>query len=79
MNFSLTLIGTVILATAIAGYIFNKLSLWARCILFVAAFILFFAPTGLQFMWIHGIVAFTSVAIFYYNWRTKETVHETSD
>ena len=79
VNFSLTLIGTVILATAIAGYIFNKLSLWARCILFVAAFILFFAPTGLQFMWIHGIVAFTSVAIFYYNWRTKETVHETSD
>ena len=79
MNFSLTLIGTVILSTAIAGYIFNKLSLWARCILFVAALVLFFVPTGLQFMWIHGIVALTSVAIFYYNWRTKETVHETSD
>ena len=79
MNFSLTLIGTVILSTAIAGYIFNTLSLWARCILFVAALVLFFVPTGLQFMWIHGIVALTSVAIFYYNWRTKETVHETSD
>lgn len=79
MNFSLTLIGTVILSTAIAGYIFNKLSPWARCILFVAALVLFFVPTGLQFMWTHGIGALTSVAIFYYNWRTKETVHETSD
>ena len=69
VNFSLTLIGTVILATAIAGYIFNKLSLWARCILFVAALVLFFAPTGLQFIWIHGIVALTGVAIFYYNSR----------
>ena len=79
VNFSLTLVGTVILATAIAGYIFNKLSLWARCILFVAALILFFAPTGLQFISVHTIVALTSVAIFYHNWRTKETVHETSD
>ena len=69
VNFSLTFIGTVILATAIAGYIFNKLSLWTRCLLFVAAFILFFAPTGIQFMWIHGIVTLTSVAIFYYNNR----------
>ena len=67
VNFSLTLIGTVILATAIAGYIFNRLSLWTRCVLFVAAFILFFAPTGLQFIWVHAIAALTSVAIFYYN------------
>ena len=78
-NFSLTLIGTVILATAIAGYIFNRLSLWTRCVLSVAALILFFAPMDVQFVWIHGIVVFTSVAIFYYNWRTKETIHETSD
>ena len=69
VNFSLTFIGTVILATAIAGYIFNKLSLWTRCILFAAAFILFFAPTGIQFVWIHGIGALTSGAIFYYNSR----------
>ena len=79
LNFSLTLIGTVILATAIAGYIFNKLSLWARGILFVAAFILFFAPTGLQFMWVHAIVILASIAVFYYNWRTKGAAHETSD
>ena len=79
LNFSLTLIGTVILATAIAGYIFNKLSLWARCILFVAAFILFFAPTGLQFMWVHAIVILASIAVFYYNWRTKGAAYETSD
>ena len=69
VNFSLTFIGTVILATAIAGYIFNKLSLWTRCVLFAAALILFFAPTGIQFVWIHGIAALTSVAIFYYNSR----------
>ena len=79
VNFSLTLIGTVVLATAIAGYVFNRLSLWMRGILFVTALILFFAPTGMQFVWIHGIVVLASVAIFYYNWRTKETVHETSD
>ena len=71
VNFSLTLIGTVILATAIAGYIFNKLSLWTRCVLFVAAFILFFAPTGLQFIWVHAIAALTSVAIFYFNFTVR--------
>ncbi len=68
-NFSLTFIGTVILSTAIAGYIFNRLSFWARCILFAAALILFFAPTGIQFVWIHGIGALTSGAIFYFNSR----------
>ena len=76
VNFSLTLLGTVILATAIAGYVFNRLSFWMRCILFVAALILFFAPTGMQFVWIHGIVALTSGVIFYYNWRKKESPHE---
>jgi TRAP transporter 4TM/12TM fusion protein len=76
VNFSLTFIGTVILATAIAGYIFNKLSLWTRCILFAAALILFFAPTGIQFMWIHGIVTLTSVAIFYYNSRQPSTISD---
>ena len=76
VNFSLTLIGTVILATAIAGYIFNRLSFWMRCILFVAALILFFAPTGMQFIWIHGIVALTSGVIFYFNFtlRSNEIV-----
>ena len=75
-NFSLTLVGTVIFAAAIAGYIFNRLSLWARGILFAAALILFFLPTAAQFMWIHGIVIVASIAIFYYNGRTKETHHE---
>ena len=74
VNFSLTLIGTVILATAIAGYIFNRLSFWTRCVLFVAAFILFFAPTGLQFIWVHAIAALTSVAIFYYNSRQSSAI-----
>ena len=70
-NFSLTLVGTVILAAAIAGYIFNKLALWARCLLFIAAIVLFFAPTTLQFVWVHGIVILASIPIFYYNWREK--------
>lgn len=74
VNFSLTLIGTVILATAIAGYIFNRLSFWTRCVLFVAAFLLFFAPTGLQFIWVHAIAALTSVAIFYYNSRQSSAI-----
>ena len=75
-NFSLTLVGTVIFATAIAGYIFNKLSLWTRCILFAAALILFFLPTDVQFIAIHGIVIVASFAIFYYNWREKEGHYE---
>jgi len=75
-NFSLTLVGTVLFAAAIAGYIFNKLSLWTRCILFVAAFVLFFLSTDVQFIWIHGIVIVASIAIFYYNWREKEAHYE---
>ncbi|MDE0015068.1 MAG: TRAP transporter fused permease subunit [Candidatus Poribacteria bacterium] len=75
-NFSLTLFGTVIFAAAIAGYIFNKLSLWARCILFAAALVLFFLSTDVQFIWIHGIVIVASIAIFYYNWREKEAHYE---
>ena len=70
-NFSLTLVGTVILAAAIAGYIFNKLALWARGLLFIAAIVLFFAPTAMQFVWVHGIVILASIPIFYYNWREK--------
>ena len=75
-NFSLTLVGTVVLAAAIAGYVFNRLSLWTRGILFAAAFVLFFIPTRIQFVWIHGIVMVASIAIFYYNWRKKEAPHE---
>jgi TRAP transporter 4TM/12TM fusion protein len=74
-NFSLTLVGTVVLAAAIAGYVFNRLSLWTRGILFAAAFVLFFIPTRIQFVWIHGIVIVASIAIFYYNWRKKEAPH----
>ena len=74
-NFSLTLVGTVVLAAAIAGYVFNRLSLWTRGILFAAALVLFFMPTRIQFVWIHGIVMVASIAIFYYNWRKKEAPH----
>ncbi len=70
-NFSLTLVGTVILAAAIAGYTFNRLALWARGLLFIAAIVLFFAPTTIQFMWVHGIAVLASIPVFYYNWREK--------
>ncbi|MDE0465655.1 MAG: TRAP transporter fused permease subunit [Candidatus Poribacteria bacterium] len=75
-NFSLTLVGTVIFAAAIAGYIFSRLTLWTRGILFIAALILFFLPTGIQFVWIHGIVVLASIAVFYSNWQKKEAHHE---
>lgn len=76
-NFSLTLVGTIIFAAAIAGYIFNRLTLWTRGILCIAALILFFLPTGMQFVWIHGIVVLASIAVFYYNWLAKkEARHE---
>ena len=78
VNFSLTLIGTVVLATAIAGYVFNRLSLWTRCVLFVAALILFFLPLDVQFVWIHAVVVLASAIIFYYNWHKQETRYETS-
>ena len=75
-NFSLTLVGTVIFAAAIAGYIFSRLTLWTRGILFIAALILFFLPTGMQFVWIHGIVVLASIVIFYSNWQKKGEPHE---
>lgn len=75
--FSLTLVGTVILASAIAGYLFNRLSVLKRAMLFIAAFVLFFAPTTVQFVWVHGIVVVVSAAVFYYNWQQKEAFHET--
>ncbi len=77
--FSLTFVGTVIFAAAIAGYLFSKLSVSARGILFIAAAILFFAPISIQFAWIHGVVVVASGAVFYYNWQRKEMCHETSD
>ncbi len=75
-NFSLTLVGTIIFAAAIAGYIFNRLTLWTRGILFIAALILFFLPTGIKFVWIHGIVVLAGIAVFYYNWQKKEARRE---
>ena len=78
-TFSLTFVGTVIFAAAIAGYLFSRLSLSVRGILFIAAAVLFFAPISIQFAWIHGIVVVASAAVFYYNWQRKEIRHETSN
>ena len=78
-NFSLTLMGTIVFAAAIAGYLFNRLSLSARGVLFIAAFIFFFLPADMPFIWVHGIVVIASVAIFYYNWQRRGALHETSN
>ncbi len=79
MNFSLTLLGTVIFAAAIAGYFASRLSLLTRTVLFIAAFIFFFAPIDVQFAWIHGIAVVASTTAFYYNWQKQETLHETAN
>ncbi len=76
INLLLTLAGTVILAASIAGYAFKEVSLWERCVMFIAAAILFFTPTQINLMWIHGITLLASVFIFYYNWRKAEINHE---
>ena len=76
INLLPTLAGTIILAASIAGYAFKYLSLWERCVMFIAAVILFFIPTGVNFLWIHGITLLASVFIFYYNWRKGKLNHE---
>ena len=76
INLLPTLAGTVILAASIAGYAFRKFLLWERCLMFMAVPILFFVPTEMNFMWLHGITLLASVFIFYYNWRKEEVNHE---
>ena len=79
VNFSLTLVGTVLLAAAIAGYVFRRLPLWMRAVLLGVALILFFLPIDVSFAWLHGIGVLVGAAVFYFNWRQQETRYETSD
>ncbi len=76
INLFWTLAGTVFFASSIAGYAFKDISVWERCVMFVAAALLFFIPTDLNLMWIHGITLLACVFIFYYNWRGREGIHE---
>ncbi len=76
VNLFWTLAGTVFFASSIAGYAFKDISVWERCVMFVAAALLFFIPTELNLMWIHGITLLACVFIFYYNWRGGEVTHE---
>ncbi len=76
VNLSLTLAGTVIFAASIAGYAFKRLYLWERCAMFIAVVVLFFTPTDVNFIWIHGIMLLASIALFYYNWRKRGISHE---
>ena len=76
INLFWTLVGTVIFAASIAGYAFKDITWWERTIMFIAAGFIFFIPTELKFMWIHGISLLACVIIFYYNWRRHEVTHE---
>ncbi len=76
VNLFWTLAGTVFFASSVAGYAFKDISVWERCVMFVAAALLFFTPTDLNLMWIHGITLLACVFIFYYNWRNREVTHE---
>ncbi len=76
INLFWTLVGTVILAASIAGYAFKVFPVWVRLVMFIAVAILFFVPTDMNLIWIHGITLLASVIIFYYNWRKGEISHE---
>lgn len=76
INLFWTLAGTVIFAASIAGYVFKDISVWERCVMFIAAALLFFVPTEFNWMWIHGITLLACVFIFYYNWHKREVIHE---
>lgn len=76
INLFWTLAGTVIFAASIAGYVFKDISVWKRCIMFMAAALLFFTPVEFNWMWIHGITLLACVFIFYYNWHKREAIHE---
>ena len=66
-NLCLTLIGTVIFAAGVAGYAFKTVTLWERGILFIAVALLFFIPTEMQWLWVHGLALLASIAVFWYN------------
>ena len=67
VNLCLTLIGTVIFAAGVAGYAFKTVTLWERGILFIAVALLFFVPTEMQWLWVHGLALLASIAVFWYN------------
>lgn len=68
LNISLTLIGTIIFAASMAGYVFKEMSLLERGICLLAVICLFFFPTGVGFLWIHALAILAATAIFYYNY-----------
>lgn len=78
INLSLTLIGTVIFAASMAGYVFKEMSLLERGICLLAVICLFFFSTGVGFLWIHALALLAATAIFYYNWK-KEVTHYATD
>ena len=67
VNLCLTLIGTVIFAAGVAGYAFKTVTLWERGILFIAVTLIFFIPTEMQWLWVHGLALLASIAVFWYN------------
>lgn len=76
LNLSLTLIGTIVFASSIAGYAFTITEMWERMTMFIAAIILFFIPTDFGYIWIHVIAILASAGVFYYNRCRRDRNHE---
>lgn len=67
INLSLTLLGTVIFAASISGYVYTRFSIWERAIMLISAIFLFFTTIELSVIWIHAIAILASAGIIYYN------------
>ena len=78
VNLCLTLIGTVVFAAGVAGYAFKTVTLWERGILFIAVALLFFIPTEMQWLWVHGLALLASIAVFWYNRVKMRVFHKSS-
>lgn len=67
INLSLTLLGTIIFAASISGYVYTRFSIWERAIMLISAIFLFFTTIKLSVIWIHAIAILASAGIIYYN------------
>ncbi|MCG9126117.1 TRAP transporter fused permease subunit [Candidatus Poribacteria bacterium] len=76
INLSLTLLGTIIFAASISGYVYTRFSLWERAIMLVSAIFLFFTPIELSVIWIHVIAILASAGIIYYNRDKGRRINE---
>ena len=77
LNLSVTLVGTVIFAASMAGYVFKEMSLLERGICLLAVICLFFFSTSVGYLWIHALALLATTVVFYYNWKKEGTHYAT--